>query len=348
MTVLTTASQILCLGDGTTTVFNYSFLIPGSSSTDQTNVQVTYTDTAGNVTVLNSAQFSITGVNNASGGTVTFTVNSAAILSGSTLLIQRVVPYTQPDSISNQGNFYPVAVEDAIDNIELQIQQIRSQDQAINWRGTWQISTVYHFGDLVVDGANGNNTQNVYFCIKDNVSTASFTNDVNAGDWTLAINFSAALATLLTGGTTGQILKKTSATNLDATWYSDIAEMKFGVVGVLSDSQVVGYWTITQNCTIPANFGAVTVPASCQSEATAVANATGSTVFNFDKRTASPNTWTTEGTITFGASGITPTFATTGSAAVALVKGDVVRIIGPATHDTTLSSPTFNIIATRP
>lgn len=348
MTVLTTASQVLCLGDGSTTIFNYSFLIPGTSSTDPTNVQVTYTDTQGNVTVLSSSQFSITGVNNATGGTVTFTVNSAAIPSGSTLLIQRVVPYTQPDTISNQGNFYPQAVEEAIDNIELQLQQIRSQDQAIVWRGVWKTATVYHHGDLVVDGINGNNTQNVYFCNVDNVSSASFTNDVNAGDWTLAINFASALATLLTGGTTGQILKKTNATNLNATWYSDIAEMKFGALGTLTNSQVVGYWTVTQSCTIPANFGSVSVPDVCQSQATAVANATGSTAFNFDKRTGTPNTWTNEGTITFGAGGITPTFATTGSAAISLVVGDVVRIVGPASADGTLSSPTFNIIATRP
>jgi hypothetical protein len=236
-----------------------------------------------------------------------------------------------------------------VDNVDYQIQQLLDQNHTVNFRGTWATSTSYAYGDIVVDGVNGNNTNNVYFCMIANVSSSSFTTDVNAGDWSLMINFSQTLATLLTGGTTGQALRKTSATNLDATWYDEVYEMHFGnVIGTLSNSQVVGYWNVTAACTIPANFGALAIPGAIQSQASAIANATGSAAFTFDKRTGSPNTWTTEGTITFGAGGITPTFATTASAAISLVEGDFVRIAGPGTADGTLSSPTFNIVASRP
>ena len=285
MTVTTTASQVLALGDGSTTAFDYNFLVPGSTSTDQTNFQVTYADVDGNVTVLNTSQYSVTGVNNSSGGTVVFQVNSAPIPIGSTLLIQRVVPYTQPDSISNQGNFYPQAVEDALDNLELQIQQILTQH-----------------------------------------------------------------AVLPIGGTANSILRKTTSTDYDATWYPEVYEMKFGnIVGTtLSNSQVVGYWNVTKNCTIPADFGSVNLPTTASSKASAIANATATASFSFDKRSAVPNTWTTEGTITFASGSVTASFTTTGSTSVSLLAGDFVRVVGPASADATLSSPTFNIVATTP
>jgi hypothetical protein len=347
LTVSTTASQVIALGDGATTIFNYGFLIPGSSATDPTNVQVVYTDANGNVTVLSPSQFTIAGVNNATGGTVTFSLAGVAIPVGTQLLIRRVVPYTQPDTISNQGGFYPQAIEDALDNIELQLQQILTQQNAINFRGIWVTSTRYNYGDLVVDGVNGANTQNVYFCVIPNTS-GIWATDLAAGDWSLAMNFAQQLATLLTGGTTNQIPRKHSNTNFDLLYYPDVYEMKFGSIGVPTNSQVIGYWTVTKNCTIPANFGSIALPTAVQSQAAAIANATGSTVFNFDKRTGLPNTWTTEGTITFAASTVTPTFATTGSVAISLVAGDVVRIIGPSSADGSLSSPTFNIVATSP
>lgn len=285
MTVTTTQSQVLVLGDGSTTAFDYNFLVPGSTSTDQTNFKVTYTDTQGNVTVLNDNQYSVTGVNNPSGGTVVFQVNSAPIPVGSTLLIQRVVPYTQPDSISNQGNFYPAVVEGALDNLELQIQQLITQ-----------------------------------------------------------------LSVLPIGGNANAILRKTTSTNYDATWYPEVYEMKFGnIVGTtLSSNQVVGYWSVTKNCTIPANFGSVNLPTTVSSEASAIANATATASFSFDKRSAVPNTWTNEGTITFASGSVTASFTTTGSASVSLVAGDFVRVIGPSSPDATLSSPTFNLVATTP
>jgi len=47
MTISTTAARSIGLGNSASTTWTYSFLIPGSSTTDQTNLDVIYTDTAG-------------------------------------------------------------------------------------------------------------------------------------------------------------------------------------------------------------------------------------------------------------------------------------------------------------
>src|SRR5258706_14796277 len=67
---------------------------------------------------------------------------------GATLLVQRVLPYTQETSISNQGAFYPEAVEAALDIRCFEIQQLRTQIQF----GTSSSST----GNVVGPGTSSN------------------------------------------------------------------------------------------------------------------------------------------------------------------------------------------------
>ena len=84
-----------------------------------------------------------------------------------------------------------------------------------------------------------------------------------------------------------------------------------------------------------ANFGPIPGHAS---QAGGTVNATAATVMNVDKAAAAtPNTFTTVGTITFAAGTVTPTFATTGGAAVTFAQGDVLRIVAPATPDATFA-----------
>jgi len=72
----------------------------------------------------------------------------------------------------------------------------------------------------------------------------------------------------------------------------------------------------------------------------ATANATGSTVFNVDRApAATPNVFTTIGTVTIAAGTITPTFATTSHLAVGFAVGDVLRVQGPVSPDATLADP---------
>lgn len=73
----------------------------------------------------------------------------------------------------------------------------------------------------------------------------------------------------------------------------------------------------------------------------ASANATASTVFDVQKNGVSI------GTVTIAAGGTTATFATSGGAAQALVAGDLLAVLGPATADATLADPSFTLVGTR-
>src|SRR6267142_539226 len=124
MTISTITSSVVNLGNGATTVFSFPFV--GVNSAD---IQVIYVDTLGVSTILLPSQYTLfinpPGVGSlwGVGGTVTYPLSGPAIASGTTLTVNRIVPYTQSISISNQGAFYPQAVEQGLDLLELQIQQ---------------------------------------------------------------------------------------------------------------------------------------------------------------------------------------------------------------------------------
>ena len=63
------------------------------------------------------------------GGSVTYPITGSPpvpIATGTFLSILRTLPLTQTISISNQGPFYPQAVEQALDKLEMQIQQLNT------------------------------------------------------------------------------------------------------------------------------------------------------------------------------------------------------------------------------
>lgn len=90
---------------------------------------------------------------------------------------------------------------------------------------------------------------------------------------------------------------------------------------------------IARSITFAANFSG--------SQFNASANATASTVFDVQKNGSSI------GSVTIGAGGITPTFATTSGTSKSFVAGDVLSIIAPASADATLADPGFTLVATR-
>jgi parallel beta-helix repeat protein len=117
MTVNTTTSSTTQIGNGATTVWNYSFYIP-----DALNVVVKITRlSTGNVTTLSSSQYTITGLGDAAGGTVTY---SPALGTDYSITIARLLPVVQETSLSNQGALYPVVIEDALDYLTMICQQM--------------------------------------------------------------------------------------------------------------------------------------------------------------------------------------------------------------------------------
>ena len=203
MTVSNSQSQITYLGTGSLSVFSFPFIADSASA-----IQVTYTNAAGVSTVLTPSQYTLylnsiaAGSLWSVGGTVTFLLSGSPIATGTSLTIQRVLPYQQLTTISNQGSFNPQVIETAMDTLEMQIQQVAARGGA--YRGVWATGVVYNFGDIVQDGVNGAYTNNLYTCIAGNTSSVWAT-DLSAGDWSLALNVQTLSGTAgylpLSGGT---------------------------------------------------------------------------------------------------------------------------------------------------
>lgn len=123
MTIETTAIKAVALGNGATTVWPYTFLIPTLS-----DVIVTLVDVAsGNETSLTPASFTISGLNSPVGGTVTYPLSGSPLTSATKIVIERALPLTQETDLLNQGGVYPQAIEDALDYLTMVTQQLQDQ-----------------------------------------------------------------------------------------------------------------------------------------------------------------------------------------------------------------------------
>lgn len=185
MTVSTIASQSIAQGNGAITSFSFSFIADSPN-----DIEVIYTDATGAQTTLTSAQYTLiinppaVGQIWGIGGTVTYPIAGPPIANGTSLTIRRTVPLTQIITITNQGDFAPVVIEEALDTLCFEIQQIAARTGQM--RGTWATGISYNFGDIVQDGANGANSKNYYACAIANTSGVWAT-DLAAGDWSLVI-----------------------------------------------------------------------------------------------------------------------------------------------------------------
>lgn len=129
MTISTQTSTITYQGNGITTVWTFPFV-----ADDEDFLTVTYTDGDGNETVLVPSQYTVVlnpipvGGLWSIGGSVTYpnVMSPTPIQNGTFITITREVPYLQTVSVANQGAFYPQAVEQALDLLELQIQQLQT------------------------------------------------------------------------------------------------------------------------------------------------------------------------------------------------------------------------------
>lgn len=126
MTVSTTANKIVYAGNGATTVFPFTF--PGVAASD---LQVYYTDAAGNQTLLASNQYTVilnapAGANpTGAGGSITYNPLGGPIALGTLLTIIRILPETQNASLANQGTLYQQVIESALDYLTMITQQLQ-------------------------------------------------------------------------------------------------------------------------------------------------------------------------------------------------------------------------------
>jgi hypothetical protein len=125
MTISNQQSTVTLGGNGLTTVFTYPFLIP---AVGEVIVSLTDTTVTPNiVTVLTAVQYTIAGLGNPFGGTVTYPIAGPALAMGHNITISRVLPIVQNTSVDNQGNMYPSAIEGALDYITMILQDIEAQ-----------------------------------------------------------------------------------------------------------------------------------------------------------------------------------------------------------------------------
>lgn len=215
MTISATASSTTAQGNGVVNQFDFDFPCPSVS-----DLQVIYTDATGTPFTLSPTQYSVT-LNAVLpnqlwplGGTVVYPLVGLPISIGTSITIARIVPLTQETSLDNQGNFYPAAVERALDTLTMELQQVNGRTGQI--RGVWQTGVRYNFGDIVQDGINGGNTGSFYTCAQANLSGVWAT-DLANGDWSLSLPATIPVASLplaIGNGGTGAITGAAALANL--------------------------------------------------------------------------------------------------------------------------------------
>ena len=116
MTVATSTNRVDYTGNGSTTVFPFTFRIFAA-----TDLVVTSATPAGVETqlVLNT-DYTVSGAGSYNGGSVTL---SGALASGHTITIQRVLDITQETDLRNQGAFFAETHEDVFDRLVMVSQQ---------------------------------------------------------------------------------------------------------------------------------------------------------------------------------------------------------------------------------
>jgi hypothetical protein len=174
LTISSTSNTAVCQGNGLTTSFNFTFPVPLAS---ELSVYLTNPDSA--PVLLGQGQYSVTGIGSAVGGAVTYPLTGSPISSGSTLTIQRIVPYQQLTDIVNQSGYYPNVVENALDYLTMQTQQLAQGEQL-----TLQVPLEATTRNLLLPGAAERANQLVGFDVNGNAITYNITASVGAGNLT--------------------------------------------------------------------------------------------------------------------------------------------------------------------
>ena len=203
MTIATQSSSIILNASGVT--YPFAFVSPNAS-----DISVIYTTTAGIQSTLTPSQYSVVLNSVPTGGlwSTSGTVTTSTSYASGTITIQRVLPFQQLTTISNQGDFNPQVIEQALDQLCMEIQQVANRTGS--YRGIWISGATYNFGDIVQDGVNGNYTNNLYVCSQANTA-GTWASDIASGYWQLALNVQTLSATAgylpLSGGTiTGNLV----------------------------------------------------------------------------------------------------------------------------------------------
>ena len=135
MSVPSTTNRVQYTGDGANNTYDYTYRIFVES-----DLLVTVTDLSDVETTLAlSTDYTVTGVGDASGGTIVLVdsgqawLTSGDLTSGFTITIRRVLPLTQGTDIRNQGDFFPEVHEDEFDRSRM-IDQQQQDELDRSWK----------------------------------------------------------------------------------------------------------------------------------------------------------------------------------------------------------------------
>ena len=244
MTVSSSTSRVQFNGNGSTTVFAYSFKI-----FDQDDLTVILRSATGGETVKTiTTHYTVSGVGNAGGGNVTMLTAPA---SGETLTILREQDLVQELDLVENDPFPAQSLEDALDKLTFIVQQhdeelgraikasrtntissteftVSAADRANKvfafnsagelsvaqelgtYRGNWATSTAFAQRDIVKDTSNNN----IYICVTAHTSTGSqpISSNADVAKWALLVD-AASATTSASAAASSASAAATSATN---------------------------------------------------------------------------------------------------------------------------------------
>jgi len=132
MTISSTTSKVKFTGNGSTTVWSFSFSVYAAS-----DLVVTLTNSAGVETTLTegtgASNYSVSVASYPGTGSITYPATGSTRLQGSeSLTISRVIPLTQTIDLQNQGGYFPDVQEEGFDRGIYVSQQLKEEsDRAI-------------------------------------------------------------------------------------------------------------------------------------------------------------------------------------------------------------------------
>ena len=197
MTISTTSNTTVQQGNGLTTTFDFTFPVPLASE-----LFVYFTDTTGAITLLSPSTYSVSGVGTPNGGTVTYPLVGSPIATGTSLTIQRVLPYHQLTSLVNQSGYYPNVVENALDYLTMLCQQL-AESASLSLQVPFSSGTQ----NLVYPSSSGRANKLAGFDANGNAAAYPITASVGAGNLTVEGPFVAG-TNFIPGVTTSLILSQ--------------------------------------------------------------------------------------------------------------------------------------------
>lgn len=119
MTITNSTRLVTYTGNGVTTEFDYTFLIPTGA------LVVTLYEIATGVEgdPLSDALYSVTGLDDPAGGTVTYPLVGSPLAATHKINVKRDVAATQDLNLTNQSPYFPEELEEQLDRIVMMIQQ---------------------------------------------------------------------------------------------------------------------------------------------------------------------------------------------------------------------------------